>query len=427
MKNSMLYVMLLLITITSACNTRSYNTRQTRATSSKDLVAPPGMIYVPAGNVTMGTPGQNGDSTNMKKYRLSAFYMDKTSITNKQYRQFVYWVRDSIAITDYLNNKSYFQRMRTKDTSAKANINWDKVGDGRSIWRSKNYKIIDKLRPMYNQGDDNQSGNGELNKKILNFRYETSSADKSKSGYSVIKEVVNVWPDENVWDRDFPNSQNDLMVKSYFTNPSFDDYPVVGVTWKQARAFAAWRSKVWKAYNYKMKNPKLISLTMDLPTEAQRAYVSIPSVITNEVSIKDSVSKKKIKIKKVINPLQSGDSAFTYTMPVTYLPPNKFGLYNTVGNVSEWTLNTYTLSWEAFVHKINPVLLYDAKDSDPETLKRKVIAGSSWKDQATQNIPERQPEIQDEAKSYIGFRCVMPAPDFNPGKSNFKTINKNSK
>lgn len=407
--------------IITACNSRSYNVKTSRSASIKDLLAPPGMVYVPSGTVTIAEPG---DTTNKAKYRLSAFYMDRTPITNKQYRQFVYWVRDSIALTDYLKDKRYFHRRRTKDTIITANINWDKVGDGRSIWKSKNYKIIDKLRPMFNNEQLGGSSDEKLNIELLQYRFETPSADKIKPGPKVIKELVNVWPDENVWDKDFPNSQNDLMTKSYFTNQSFDDYPVIGVTWKQARAFAAWRSKVWKAYNYKMKNPRLINLPMDLPTEAQRAYVSVDPETTKDVSYRDSISGKKIKAKQTVNLKSEAQSNFSYTMPVMSAPANKFGLYNTTGNVSEWTLNSYSNSWTAFVHKINPVLLYDAKDSDNESLKRKVVIGTSWKDQGMLSPDDRQAKAQDESQSYVGFRCVMLAPDFNMPKTTNKSSRK---
>ena len=32
------------------------------------------------------------------------------------------------------------------------------------------------------------------------------------------------------------------MTNMYFSHPAYDDYPVVGVTWKQALAFTVWRT-----------------------------------------------------------------------------------------------------------------------------------------------------------------------------------------
>ena len=35
---------------------------------------------------------------------------------------------------------------------------------------------------------------------------------------------------------------NEPMTNMYFSSPSYDNYPVVGITWKQANAFCIWRT-----------------------------------------------------------------------------------------------------------------------------------------------------------------------------------------
>ena len=48
-----------------------------------------------------------------------------------------------------------------------------------------------------------------------------------------------------------------------------------------------------------------------------------------------------------------------------------------------------------------------AKQSDPKGLRRKVVKGGSWKDISYfLQCGVRTYEYQDEARSYIGFRCV---------------------
>ena len=82
------------------------------------------------------------------------------------------------------------------------------------------------------------------------------------------------------------------------------------------------------------------------------------------------------------------------------------------GNVAEWTLDAYSPSAREFVDDLNPVLLFDAPDSDVDVMKRKVVRGGSWKDNASDmNTATRNYEVQNTAHSYIGFRCVMLAPD----------------
>ena len=56
----------------------------------------------------------------------------------------------------------------------------------------------------------------------------------------------------------------------------------------------------------------------------------------------------------------------------------------------------------------NPDYFYEAKDSDPPSLKRKVIRGGSWKDIGYYlQTGTRTYEYQDTAKCYVGFRTVM--------------------
>ena len=61
---------------------------------------PLGMVYIPSGSYQMGE--NDGDvpflhQTRAKTVSVQAFYMDQTEISNNEYRQFVEWVRDSIA------------------------------------------------------------------------------------------------------------------------------------------------------------------------------------------------------------------------------------------------------------------------------------------------------------------------------------------
>ena len=61
--------------------------------------APTGMVFVRRGTLNIG-PNDQDPSTATQPTRtvsIDAFWMDDTEITNNEYRQFVEWVRDSIA------------------------------------------------------------------------------------------------------------------------------------------------------------------------------------------------------------------------------------------------------------------------------------------------------------------------------------------
>src|ERR1700712_3548216 len=60
---------------------------------------PPGMVYVPPGTFHMGPSDEDVNyayTARNKQVSIAGFWMDATEITNSEYRQFVYWVRDSI-------------------------------------------------------------------------------------------------------------------------------------------------------------------------------------------------------------------------------------------------------------------------------------------------------------------------------------------
>lgn len=59
-------------------------------------------------------------------------------------------------------------------------------------------------------------------------------------GASYPQTVMDILPDTLVWREEL--AFNEPMVETYFRHPSFDDYPVVGVNWYQARKFADWRT-----------------------------------------------------------------------------------------------------------------------------------------------------------------------------------------
>ncbi|WP_448698025.1 SUMF1/EgtB/PvdO family nonheme iron enzyme [Mucilaginibacter sp. AW1-3] len=402
---------------------------QVRPFKGKTITAPPGMVYVPAGEIYEKSSIRDSssiDTLSQRRVSLTAFFIDATEVSNRQYRKFVDWVADSVAVTDFIKDPKYFYKTKIKSKAKGAKdstvqrINWSKIDINGKVPFWLNNDLQPKLAGMV----ITSGGKKILNKDKVKFTYVHVQAGGPNDGKSVT-DTVSVVPDSNVWAEDFPNSQSDIYVNNYFTNKAFDNYPVVGVNWKQARAYANWRGIITGSQDESLKD---FGLRFNLPTEAQWEYAASGGennaetvagnvAASTTINVVPSYINKKSKKNLPIANFKQGDGNYTkdgstYTLPVKSYAPNSFGLYNMQGNVAEWTLDAYSPSAREFVDDLNPVLLFDAPDNDVDVMKRKVVRGGSWKDNAgDMNTATRNYEVQGTAHSYIGFRCVMLAPD----------------
>ncbi len=387
---------------------------------------PYNMVYIPSGSFLMGSNDQDVTFAQIAQTRqvtIPAFFMDQTELSNSQYKQFVNWVRDSIAITSYLNDPKYYMAPAKgvpADPSGKKYINWDYV-KRYPIWGGKARKGVantgTKLQGMYYQGDDRVFDRNELDVRLLKYNLAKvdlrDAADnrgnkaKRRSDF-IFRDTVPVYPDTLVWLADFSYAANDPMVEGYFSQPSYRNYPVVGVNWRQARAFNDWRSRYNDAYQDKRHQAH--RSPYDLPTESEFEYAARGGRIGTDYPwggpyIKNAKGCLLANFKPGRG--NYSDDGGTYTVNVKSYFPNDYGLYNMAGNVAEWTSSSYDPSASSFVNDLAPTFNYEAKKTDKEVMKRKVVRGGSWKDIGwfLQNS-HRTYEYQDTAKSYIGFRSV---------------------
>jgi len=225
----------------------------------------------------------------------------------------------------------------------------------------------------------------------------------------IIKERINIYPDTLCWVRDYTYSYNDPMAENYFWHTAYDNYPVVGVTWCQAKAFSVWRTQLY--HSWLLANGDLYVNDFRLPSEvewerAARGDLELSQYPWGGPYIRNANGCFLANFKPMRGRYFE-DGGF-HTVKVYSYNPNAFGLYCMAGNVAEWCNTAYDESSYEFTHDMNSEYTYDAKDYDHPVMKRKVIRGGSWKDIGfyLQNS-SRTFEYQDTAKCYIGFRNVM--------------------
>ncbi|MDG5800895.1 SUMF1/EgtB/PvdO family nonheme iron enzyme [Marinilabiliaceae bacterium ANBcel2] len=397
---------------------------------------PHGMVFIPQGSFNMGGNDQdiaNSMTTRTRTVSIPSFWMDETEITNSQYRQFVYWVRDSIARTMLGEQFEEFLIMEDRfgNEIDPPYLNWEADLD----WDDEEYAEI--LDDLFLQEDERFFRRKEVDTRILNYQYEwvdLQQAAKKTNRYNfetneyegevfnqfgeqvpindrsafIMRDEINVYPDTLVWIADFTYSFNEPWTEMYFWHPGFDEYPVVGVSWTQATAFSIWRTQLLNNFLRSKGQPEVMAYR--LPSEAEWEYAARGGLEANVYPWGGLYTRNDQGCFLAnFKPLRGryGDDGGMYTMEVGSFAPNDFGLYDMAGNVAEWTSSAFDESSYDFMHDISPTYKYNALPDDHHTMKRKVIRGGSWKDVGfyLQNST-RTYEYQDTAKSYIGFRCV---------------------
>jgi formylglycine-generating enzyme len=457
-----LLVLIIFAAILSGCVSTGGNGDLTGVTGRApfDDIPTLGMVFIPAGSYNMGPNDQDvpwAMTAETKTVSVPAFWMDETEITNNQYRQFVYWVRDSLAYLLLGQNSTTpedYQKTQNDYGEDLTNpiINWETEIDYNSdenrpileelylkenerYYRRKeldtrklNYKyywidLKQAARKFNFNGEARRSYDFETNKydgKITNFSKGANKGQqvqiKDRSSY-IMEDVVNVYPDTLCWVGDFTYSYNEPMTNMYFWHPTYDNYPVVGVSWRQARAFCFWRTQLYNSYQQVAQEQTVQDYR--LPTESEWEYAARGG-LKEAMYPWGGFYATNYKGCYIANfkPMRGNypaDGGF-YPVIVANNEPNDYGLYDMAGNVAEWTSNAFDESAYSFTDDLSPDYTYDALPNEPPTMKRKVIRGGSWKDIAYyMQCGVRTYEYQDTAKSYIGFRCVRAflGHDFN--------------
>ncbi|PHR55618.1 MAG: hypothetical protein COA44_10240 [Arcobacter sp.] len=167
-------------------------------------------------------------------------------------------------------------------------------------------------------------------------------------------------------------------------NWTTDTQPVVGITWDDATAYAAWLSDVTaKVYR--------------LPTEEEWEYAAKAGSSTRYYWGDEDASTIKKSFWRSQYPENAHDYAWiktnsnSLTHDVGEKIPNAWGLHDVTGNVWEWCANSYS----------------DNYSLEPEEELLKVIRGGSWFSTPEEiTLSHRGANVNDFTSYNIGFRLL---------------------
>ena len=420
---------------------------------------PYGMVEIKRGYLKVGLSENDslwGLPLSQRDISVDGFWMDQTEVTNSMYRQFVEWVRDSIlrerlADPSYGGDESYKIEVDKFGDPVKPHLNWNKP----LPWRKPSEDQERALNSVYKTHP--YDGTRMLDVKQMNFRYETFDYEKAalrkyrldprervlntdvnvdpnevvmiskdtayvNDNGEIVRETINrplsslydfintyivpVYPDTTVWVNDFPNANNSMYMKNYFSSPGYNDYPVVGVTWEQAQAFCAWRTE----YLLRGMGPEARYIQRyRLPSEIEWEYAARGRE-GHTFPWEGAASKnEKGCFYANFKPDRGNytEDGNLITSRVGQYGANDNGLFDMAGNVAEWTNTVFTEAGVQSMADVNPEWRYEAATEDPYFLKRKSVRGGSWKDpQSYIRSAWRTWEYQNQPRSFIGFRCV---------------------
>jgi formylglycine-generating enzyme required for sulfatase activity len=178
-----------------------------------------------------------------------------------------------------------------------------------------------------------------------------------------------------------------------------DKHPVACINWNDAQAYAKWLSRKTGAH-YRLPSEAEWEYAARADTVTARYWGNDPDKACKYANAADKTAQAQVGAASWS--AHNCTDGFAYTAPVGSLKANKFGLYDTLGNLWEWTEDGYHDSYSGAPTNGN------AWQSDG---KKRVLRGGSWNNGPSRvRSAKRGRENPATRFSNIGFRLARTVP-----------------
>jgi formylglycine-generating enzyme required for sulfatase activity len=154
------------------------------------------------------------------------------------------------------------------------------------------------------------------------------------------------------------------------------DHPVVCISWRDAKAYADWLSSKTSRH-YRLLTEAEWEYVARAGSAASRFWGADPEDACDYANVGDraftgGILSRQTGPKVSATAYHRCDDGFVYTAPVGRLHPNRFGLYDVMGNVLEWVEDCWNDTYDSAPSDGSAWLTGDCS--------RRVTRGGGWSD-----------------------------------------------
>jgi formylglycine-generating enzyme required for sulfatase activity len=207
--------------------------------------------------------------------------------------------------------------------------------------------------------------------------------------------------------RTYEQGEVELRLDRHWRNPGYaqnDSHPVVCLGKEDAQAYLQWLSKQ-TGKHYRLPSEAEWEYAARAATEHPRFWEGGANAACQYANVGDQATQQQVP--GGIKAAHACNDAYAYTAPVASFKPNAFGLYDMIGNVSEWVEDCW--------HEDYSGAPSDGRAWSSKACEVGIVRGGAWSDepQIARAVSRRNARVSRDVSTFdaeIGFRPAMELP-----------------